>query len=74
MKDIIRIRGLGLEGIVGNEESEGEGTIAPSLGNSGSMSGDKDGDNNGGWGKNAGAAEIVDNFSCVFEAVIKGEK
>ncbi|GFS35048.1 hypothetical protein Acr_00g0037510 [Actinidia rufa] len=47
--------GLGLEGIMGREDSDGEGQ-------SGVMSGDKvgEGENIGGFGRSASAAEIVD--------------
>ena len=54
--------GLGLEGIVGREDSDGEGAAPLGVGKSGVMSGDKvgEGENIGGFGRSAGAAEIVD--------------
>lgn len=57
--------GLGLEGIVGNEESLGESTEPPGEGNRGVMSGDNaGGEANGESGNNAGAAEIVEVWNC----------
>lgn len=62
--------GPGLEGIVGSEDSVGEGAMVlpPGVGNNGVMSGDKlgaDVDGKGALGKNAGAADIVENCACV---------
>ncbi|KAK1428223.1 hypothetical protein QVD17_17052 [Tagetes erecta] len=60
--------GLGLEGIVGRDDSLGESSLPLGVGNKGVMSGDKagEGDDNGGGdndddgdGSNVGAAEIV---------------
>ncbi|CAL5427939.1 unnamed protein product [Camellia sinensis] len=50
--------GLGLEGMVGIEDSEGEGAAAAGEGKSGVMSGDKVGENE--VGRNEGAAEMVE--------------
>jgi len=52
--------GLGLEGIVGNEESDGEKATPPGEGNSGSISGDIAGEKRGASGNVVGAAEIVE--------------
>lgn len=51
--------GLGLEGIVGNEESDGEKAVRPGEGNSGSISGDS-------VGEKRGASEIAE--TCMFFA------
>ncbi|KAF2298577.1 hypothetical protein GH714_024177 [Hevea brasiliensis] len=52
--------GLGLEGMVGSDDSAGEGTPAPVVGNTGSISGDKlGGEDKGASGNNAGAADMV---------------
>lgn len=54
--------GLGLEGMVGSEDSVGERSPLPGEGNRGVMSGDKAGggeESGGSVGSNAGAAEIV---------------
>lgn len=65
--------GLGLEGIVGKEESAGDGAMAGSPtgeGNSGVMSGDNElGDGaKRGYGNNAGAADILLNVcTCVSD-------
>lgn len=57
--------GLGLEGIVGNEDSLGESSAPPGEGNRGLMSGDKaGGEAKGAPGSNAGAAEIVEVGNC----------
>lgn len=57
--------GLGFEGMVGSDESVGEGAIPRGVGNKGSIYGAAP----GGWaggalGKNAGAADIVEYFTC----------
>lgn len=62
--------GPGLEGIVGSEDSVGEGAMVlpPGVGNNGVMSGDRlgaDVEGKGALGKNAGAADIVENCACV---------
>ncbi|CAL5413215.1 unnamed protein product [Camellia sinensis] len=53
--------GLGLEGMVGMEDPVGEGNSPPGEGRRGEISGDNsvNGDESGGLGNNAGAAEIV---------------
>ncbi|EEF41650.1 conserved hypothetical protein [Ricinus communis] len=62
--------GLGLEGMVGSEDSAGEGTAAPVVGKTGSISGDKlevgggEVEEKGGSGKRAGAADIVEYCTC----------
>lgn len=57
--------GLGLEGIVGIEESEGEKAAFPGVGNKGSISGDIAGENcRGAPGRVVGAAEMVE--TCMF--------
>ncbi|MBA0785816.1 hypothetical protein Gotri_026577 [Gossypium trilobum] len=54
--------GLGLEGIVGNDDSVGEGAIPLGVGSKGSISGGKLGEEDRGEvGKNAGAADILEN-------------
>ena len=56
--------GLGLEGMVGSEDSAGESGCFPGVGKRGVMSGDRAGDNGavkGPPGKTAGAAEMVEN-------------
>lgn len=58
--------GLGLEGMVGREDSDGESGSFLGVGKRGVMSGDKVGDkawseDTGEPGKTAGAAEIVEN-------------
>nr|DAD33461.1 TPA_asm: hypothetical protein HUJ06_012312 [Nelumbo nucifera] len=59
--------GLGFEGMVGRDDSAGEALAPPGVGNNGVMSGDKTGGEAemGGFGKNAGAAEMAEacNFS-----------
>ncbi|KAJ0052821.1 hypothetical protein Pint_01064 [Pistacia integerrima] len=60
--------GLGLEGIVGRDDSVGEGAIPLGVGNKGVMSGDKVGVEAmgiGALGKNAGAADIVETCACI---------
>lgn len=52
--------GLRLEGIVGSEESLGASSEPPGEGNRGVISGDSGGEDIGGFGSNAGAAEIVE--------------
>ena len=60
--------GLGVEGIVGNDESVGEGAIPLGVGNKGSISGGKLGEEaRGALGKNAGAADIVEYFTCTLD-------
>lgn len=67
--------GLGLEGIVGSDDSAGEGTPAPVVGDTGSMSGDKlGGEDKGASGKNAGAADIVENCTCTRDVKAGEEK
>lgn len=56
--------GLGLEGIVGSEDSDGEKASFPGVGNSGSISGESVGDKRGEPGKVVGAAEMVE--TCMF--------
>lgn len=56
--------GLGLEGIVGNEESDGEKAAPPGDGKSGSISGDIAGEKRGDSGNVVGAAEIAE--TCMF--------
>ncbi|MED6132149.1 hypothetical protein PIB30_016571 [Stylosanthes scabra] len=61
--------GLGLEGIVGNEDSEGVKAALPGVGNKGSISGESVGDTIGEdstLGNTVGAAEIVE--TCIEEA------
>ncbi|KAK9281848.1 hypothetical protein L1049_004754 [Liquidambar formosana] len=63
--------GLGLEGMVGTEDSVGESGLPPGVGNSGVMSGDKaGGEYRGGYGNNAGDAEIVDVGKASEELVM----
>lgn len=58
--------GLGFEGMVGIDDSVGEGAPTPGVGNNGSISGDKvGGENEGASFKNAGAADIVENCTCI---------
>ncbi|KAG6748513.1 hypothetical protein POTOM_048439 [Populus tomentosa] len=58
--------GLGLEGMVGRDDSVGEGAPAPGVGSKGSTSGDKvGGEDKGATGKNAGAADIVEIRACI---------
>ena len=57
--------GLGLEGIVGKEDSLGESSEPPGEGKRGVMSGDKaGGEAKGASGNNAGAAESVEVDNC----------
>ncbi|KAL4384285.1 hypothetical protein GQ457_15G022220 [Hibiscus cannabinus] len=57
--------GLGLDGIVGTDESVGEGATPLGVGNKGSTSGGKLGEEaSGALGKNAGAADIVEYRTC----------
>lgn len=56
--------GLGLEGMVGSEDSDGESGSFPGVGKRGVMSGERAGGNGnvrGPPGKTAGAAEMVEN-------------
>ncbi|KAL3572448.1 hypothetical protein D5086_026352 [Populus alba] len=58
--------GLGLEGMVGRDDSVGEGAPAPGVGSKGSISGDEvGGEDKGATGKNAGAADIVEIRACI---------
>ena len=52
--------GLGVEGMVGTDDTVGEGSTPPGEGNSGAMSGDSSwkGDSGGGLVRNGGAVEI----------------
>lgn len=62
--------GLRLEGIVGRDDSVGEGAMPLGVGNKGVMSGDKAGAEAtglGALGKNAGAADIVETCcACIW--------
>ncbi|XP_020991627.1 uncharacterized protein LOC110278063 [Arachis duranensis] len=70
--------GLGLEGIVGNEDSEGVKAALPGVGNKGSISGESVGDTIGEeeeeeegestLGNTVGAAEIVETCMVLCEA------
>jgi len=52
--------GLGVEGMVGTDDTVGEGSTPPGEGNSGAMSGDSSwrGDSGGGLVRNGGEVEI----------------
>ncbi|OIV91299.1 hypothetical protein TanjilG_01830 [Lupinus angustifolius] len=56
--------GLGLEGIVGNEDSDGEKTSPPGVGKRGSISGESVGEARGAFDNTVGAAEMVE--TCMF--------
>ncbi|GMN38132.1 hypothetical protein TIFTF001_007369 [Ficus carica] len=60
--------GLGMEGMVGREDSAGERGSFLGEGNRGVMSGERAGDSeeSGGPGKTAGAAEMVENWMPGF--------
>lgn len=60
--------GLGLEGIVGNEESDGEKAARPGEGNNGSISGDSVGEKIGASGNIVGEAEIAETGMFFAEA------
>lgn len=54
--------GLGLDGMVGRDDSAGESGTPPGEGNKGEISGDKVGEEDrGAPGSNAGAADILEN-------------
>lgn len=66
--------GLRLEGIVGSEESLGASSEPPGEGNRGVISGESagnGGEDNGGFGSNAGAAEIVEAGTFLGEVLSK---
>ncbi|CAI8603821.1 unnamed protein product [Vicia faba] len=61
--------GLGVEGMVGNEESDGEKAAPPGEGNSGSISGESVGEKRGVSGNIiVGAAEIAETYIIFAEA------
>lgn len=62
-----RFGGLGHEGIVGINESVGEGATPFGVGNKGSIAGGKLGEEaRGALGRNAGAADIVEYCTCKY--------
>lgn len=60
--------GLGLAGIVGMEESEGEKAALPGEGKSGSISGERVGEARGAAGNTVGAADMVEKRTLDGEA------
>nr|DAD37925.1 TPA_asm: hypothetical protein HUJ06_008566 [Nelumbo nucifera] len=62
--------GLGLEGMVGRDDTVGEVFAPPGVGNNGSMSGDNAGEGaeSGGFGKKAGAADMAEDSNFSSEA------
>jgi len=61
--------------MVGIDDSVGEGAPTPGVGNNGSITGDKvGGENEGASCKNAGAADIVENCTCIWDVKAGEEK